>query len=87
MSEILSKLKPEKKREFLFAASLPTIFIGFLLLGGPGMWHQAYLTAPFRAIFGTGLFFIILAGPIVVGMYNRKQFWIRRERVRILDKI
>lgn len=87
MRETFSNLKPEKPREFAFAASLPILTIAFIALGGHSAWQSAYESAPFRTIFGTGLFFIVAGGPIVVGKYNRKQFWIRRERVRILDKV
>jgi len=87
MREIFSKIKPQKPREFIFAASLPVITIAFIALGGHSMWQAAYESAPFRTIFGTGLFFIVAGGPVVVGKYNRKQFWIRRNRVRILDKV
>ena len=83
----LQRLKPKKPRAFLTAISIPTVAIGFFLLDGHHYWQQAYEVNPFRAIFGTGLFFIVTAGPVVVGKYNRKMFWIRRQRVRLLDKI
>lgn len=83
----LQKLKPKKPRAFITASAIPVIAIGFFLLDGHHYWQQAYEINPFRAIFGTGLFFIVTMGPVLVGKYNRKMFWIRRKRVRILDKL
>lgn len=90
MREVLNNIKNNipvsKPREFIFASSIPIFTILFYLVGGFGYWNQAYQVSPFRTIFGTGLVFIVIGFTIFGGRYLRKLFWIRRKRIRNIEK-
>lgn len=86
LNNIENKIPVSKPREFILASSIPVSVILFYFLGGFGYWNTAYQSYPFRTIFGTGLVFIVIGFTMIGGRYLRKLFWIRRKRIRNIEK-
>lgn len=76
-----------KNPRLLITLFLPIPFISAFILFFGGSWLQLYATTPFWAVFGTGSSIMAYYGGVAIVMWNRKVFQIRRNRVKITEKV
>lgn len=76
-----------KNPRLLLTLFLPIPFLTAFIFFFGGSWLALYKATPFWAIFGSGMSIMAYYGGVAVVMWNRKVFKIRRNRVRITDKV
>ena len=85
----LRQMLPSRQKlnlAFLSFLAFAVIGVGWYI-NFPAMWLSFYAANPFTAIFGTGLFFVWFFGSMIVVMYNRKLWKLRRQRIRLTQKV